>query len=266
MRRRVAGRGSGVWPAVWVAVWLAAGVAGHPGQAAGQSAGECMEKPANRGSVSVESNDAVQVFKWRVGRCEATVRMEGAVRLTSDFRAFAGISAGGLVRIESADGSRRRAVEVHPGSSGLAYEYRIDDRSAEFEPEGREWLAGFLLDMYRLTGYMAAERAAWILAERGPDALVAEVARLRGDRARRQYLLVALRNGGVDEGRLLNLAAGIESDHEAGELLLEYLARGVPAREYEDEFLAVLDTIESSHEYSRVAQALLRERGKGRSR
>jgi hypothetical protein len=190
------------------------------------------------------------------------VRIEGEVRLTADFTGIASLSRGGRVRIEENDGRAERRLDVRPGQSGaLTYDYEVDGRKVVFDAAGRTWLEGFLVNLYRVTGFAARERSAWILAQRGPEGVFAEIELLRGDHARRLYLetlLVERRADSAIVERALRLAGEtISSDHSLAELLIAIGDGFVMDERTRSAYLQAQRGIESDHDQRRVLTALL---------
>lgn len=246
------------------------------GAASPERAGAVQEGPAPVQEVSVlcgpadgeqtrglhnTSDDRVTI-EQDYGRCRSTVRIEGVIDFTPDFTRIAGLGSGAEMTIEVERPGGERRMEVRRGDGGEpVYTWRVDGEAAAFDAQAQAWLDAALVDVFRSTGYLARERARWMLTERGADGVLSEVERLRSDFGRATYLGILLAEGGLgaaDVGRALALAgSSIDSDHSLGQVLTAAASRYTldgPAR---DDFLRAAASIESDHTQGEVFEQAL---------
>ncbi len=213
-------------------------------------------------SQSSLSNDGIRIIETEYGSCRSSVRIEGELEFSDDFTKLTRLSSDGFLRLEvSRDGSRRR-LEARPGPGGRPeYAWSVDGRERPFDAEGERWLSAALLDLFRVSGYMATERATWILSREGPDGVLAEVERMQADHAQARYLSVLLERGSLTPAqvrRVIEVAGRqIESDHSLGEVLQATAASysfDAPTRAA---FLEAARSLESDHQQGEVFRTAL---------
>ncbi|MDX1578025.1 MAG: M56 family metallopeptidase [Gemmatimonadota bacterium] len=203
------------------------------------------------------SRDGVRTIEAEYGRCRSEVRIEGDIAFTEDFRGIARISPGGLLRIEvrREDGTRR--FEARPGSGGdPSITWTLDGDARAFDASGRAWLAGALLDLFRSSDYMAAERVAWILERDGTEGVFAEVDVMPADHARAAYLALLLERPDLsaqEVRRTLDVAGReVDSDHALGEVLIAAAERHPFDAATRGAFLEAASSLESDHRQGEV--------------
>ena len=125
-----------------------------------------------------------------------------------------------------------------------------------------QWLASLLLDLERHTGAFAAMRVPALLKSGGVDAVLAEVALLEGDYARRLYLTELLSSGTrLDDAtlaRVVRTAGGaIASDYELRTTLSAVAAAPAFGPAAMAAFVDAAGTIQSDYERRTTLVALL---------
>lgn len=223
---------------------------------------QCPPGEARTRSLSIDDGRGVRRAEWADAECSIEIRIEGDVEFNEDFTGFASISPGGLVRITERGDGVDRLLEIRPGAAGeLAYRYRLSGRDAPFDDDARAWLRALVPEFLRSSGIAAAERAQWLLRTQGVDGLLAEVTRLRGDRAQRLYLDALLEAGPHPSGtlvRALDVAGSeLKSDRELRLLLERIETRDLESPQVRRSFLRATTTIESDRELASVLVGLM---------
>ena len=226
----------------------------------------CLDSNSRRSGTSISSHDDdnIMTVKWVQGRCSGHVRMEGKVRMSGDLTGVASISSGGLFQIDEDDGSIERKLTVRPVGARLDYDYRVDGRQREFAADGKEWLSKALLNLYRSTGFAADERVDYLLAQKGPQAVLDEVTVMRSDYTQRIYLQKLLNRTNLSpalvQQAIQTAAQDIDSDYELAELLIAYANKYTFNDQTRKAFIDATRTIGSDYEQRRVLATAL---GKG---
>jgi hypothetical protein len=221
---------------------------------------ECVGgAPPERRARSVHVNDGMAV-SVTVGRCVLRFVAEGRVRFAEDYTDVAGIAPGGRVSLETDNGDVRRELELVPRGGALERRYRVDGAVRPYDADARRWVAGALTVMFRASGVAAEERARWILQRQGTEALIAELALLQGDYARRRYAQVLVASDGLDAAALARVlewaGANIASDYELAQVLVTG-ARGPIDPAVQRAFVAAAGSLESDYEIGRVLSTAL---------
>jgi len=128
-------------------------------------------------------------WRWRDGSASRELRISGRVEFTDDEADVRSLSPGGWFSIEDSRGLSSRRYQIAADNSGqLTRHYIVDGRDHPMDEEGRAWLRALLPDIVRETGIDARERVERLLKRGGPDAVLAEIAKIHSSSARRRYI------------------------------------------------------------------------------
>ena len=135
------------------------------------------------------------------------VWVDGDVTFSDDDRTVARIAAGGFLHVEERLGFRTRRVTVEPSSGGgVQVIHTVNGRSQPDDEESHDELARLFLRVIRLTAIGAEPRVDRLLAERGVDGVLDELAHIEGSRANSRYLTALLQQGTLDAAELAEVA------------------------------------------------------------
>jgi hypothetical protein len=168
-------------------------------------------------------------FSWSNNGEHLEVKYHGTFALSDDDTDIVRMSPGSSVRVSDGKWLRGRSVEFSADSSGkISRRYYVGGSERPFEPEGREWLKQMMPRFVRMSGFNAKERAARILRNGGPSAVLAEISQIQGDYAKKVYFVELLRIARLDAAtaqRLLEQAGReVDSDYELASILTEATA------------------------------------------
>jgi beta-lactamase regulating signal transducer with metallopeptidase domain len=228
-------------------------------QEAGAMCGPADGEAHSRSSITNNDRRTIEV---EYGDCTSTVRIDGDVEFTENFSAIARLASNAFMRFDVERGRSTRRLEVRPGSGGRPeYKWTMDGRDQTFDAAAERWLASALLDLFRSSSYMARERATWIMRERGPDGIFAEVGLMLADHAQSTYLSILLEQGNLsssDVRRVIEVAGReIESDHALGQVLLATAESYTFDAVSRAAFLQAATSLESDHTQGMVFEAAL---------
>ncbi|HLZ44622.1 MAG TPA: M56 family metallopeptidase, partial [Gemmatimonadales bacterium] len=186
----------------------------------------CSGASAHSHSSTQEENDDVTI-DLTAGRCVVRLASVGKFTFNDDFTDIAAVAADGqvVVEVDYGAGESDRRLTIRRGSGGaLERTYKVDGETKAFDADARAWFSETLTYILRRTGFMAKERAQWILNHKGLQGLFDELNQISGDYARRIYFQAAIESGKLDAAgyeRVVALAVQtIDSDYELAELLI----------------------------------------------
>ena len=296
-------------PAVAAVVAIAPAVPATPRVAAREatqsvpsapSAPSAPSTPSAPSAPTESSQNSSGNFVWTNDNERLTVRWTGKFRLSDDERDIAWVEDGATLTI--ADGwvfTDRVEFRGLPGDQ-VERKYYRSGFQRELDADGRAFLATVIQRMIR-SGMFASERVARILKQGGPDAVLAEVDRLKSDSShvkrvyytallkqadlnsaqlsrllekvastmtsdfeKRMVMIQALQEGNVTEEQralVARAAAKMSSDFEQRQVLAAALAAEKLAPAVVSAVLDALQTVNSNHERSTVLVDLARKGG-----
>lgn len=156
------------------------------------------------------------------GDYKLRLKMTGKVVFNDDSSDIAHLGAGAKFRVSETRDGVEREIRYFGKDGVIQREYRLDGKVVALDADGRAWLAKMLPDVMRESGINAEARGKQLLAKGGPDALLAEIAKIESDHSAGRYLAVLFANAKLDATQLtraLTLAKGIDSDFELRQAL-----------------------------------------------
>ena len=236
----------------------------HPAAAVDTLRGCSGESQHSHTMTSVENDDVS--ISFTLGNCTVKLSSVGKFQFTNDFSDIASVASGGQVVVEVDYGARERRVTFRRGSGGTIERiYKVDGDVQPFDADAKSWFGETLTYLFRRTGFMAEERARWILDTRGIQGLMDELAQLSGDYTRRIYYQAAVQSGKLDAAgyeRIVTLAGQtISSDYELAELLIAVSKTQPLTERMQAGFVTAAKSISSDYERHRVLTAALSRPG-----
>jgi beta-lactamase regulating signal transducer with metallopeptidase domain len=223
------------------------------------------EDGARRSSHSHEGDGDVVTLSITTGHCAITFDADGKFTFNDDFTDIATLASGGRIVIEVDYRAHDRRVTIQRRGNELERVYKVDGDVRPFDAEAKAWLNETLTFLLRRTGFMAEERARWILDRRGIQGLIDEFGQLTGDYTRRIYYQAAVESGKLDAAgyeRIVTLAGqSIESDYELAEFLIAVAQKQPLTEKMQAGFITASKKISSDYERHRVLKAALSRPG-----
>jgi beta-lactamase regulating signal transducer with metallopeptidase domain len=225
----------------------------------------CGAEGSRRSTHDHEGAGDVVTLSITTGRCAVSFDGDGKFTFNDDFTDIATLASGGRVVIEVDYGAHDRRVTIQRGGNGLERVHKVDGEVRPFDDEAKVWLRETLTFLLRRTGFMAEERARWILERRGIQGLTDEFGELSGDYTRRIYYQAAVESGKLDAAgyeRVVTLAGqSIDSDYELAELLITVSHKQPLTERMQAGFVTAAKSISSDYERHRVLRAALSRPG-----
>jgi len=210
-------------------------------------------------STSIENDDVT--ISFTLGNCMIKLSSVGKFEFNDDFTDIASVAKGGQVVVDVDYGAHDRRLTVRPSERI----YKVDGDVRPFDAEAKSWFSETMTYLFRRTGYMAEERARWILNHRGIQGLIDELGQLSGDYTRRIYYQAAVESGKLDAAgyeRLVTLAGQtISSDYELAEFLIAVSKTQPLTERMQAGFVTAAKSISSYYERHRVLTAALSRPG-----
>jgi len=210
-------------------------------------------------STSIENDDVT--ISFTLGNCTIKLSSVGKFEFNDDFTDIASVANGGQVVVDVDYGAHDRRLTVRPSERI----YKVDGDVRPFDAEAKSWFSETMTYLFRRTGYMAEERARWILNHRGIQGLIDELGQLSGDYTRRIYYQAAVESGKLDAAgyeRLVTLAGQtISSDYELAEFLIAVSKTQPLTERMQVGFVTAAKSIGSDYERHRVLSAALSRPG-----
>ena len=215
-------------------------------------------------NMSIDSDNGHQhwMAHWSGDDCSVDLLADGKIEFNADANEIQSITAGGFFQVDQRQGNSWKQVRVTPGSTGLQYVYKVNGTDQPFDAQAKDWLAKFLLELERSTGFAAETRVHKLLAKGGPGAVLEEINHLHGDYVRSIYFRKLLGEPNLPADvvvRVINQAGEqIGSDYEKARVLME-VARQYPLQDEGSRtaFLNAAGKMNSDYEHSRVLIELL---------
>ena len=225
----------------------------------------CSAEGSRHSSHSHEGDGDVVTLSITTGRCAVSFDADGKFTFNDDFTDIATLASGGRIVIEVDYGAHDRRVTIQRRGNELERVYKVDGDVRPFDDDAKAWLKETLTFLLRRTGFMAEERARWILDRRGIQGLIEEFGELTGDYTRRIYYQAAVESGKLDAAgyeRIVTLAGqSIDSDYELAEFLIAVSQKQPLTERMQAGFVTAAKSISSDYERHRVLTAALSRPG-----
>jgi hypothetical protein len=213
----------------------------------------------------VDTNENEWVINHSDNGHELNFRIKGKPEFTEDYTDLKTLSPGGSVTIEEKTPAMTRKLEITAAADGqLQRKYSVNGAAREIDPDGKQWIAGVILDAVRQSGYDVERRVTKLFERGGAAAVLEEVALIKGDWAKGVYLRELLK------GRQLNatsarkvvgvVARDISSAYEKRQVLGAVPGKYLDDKETLDAFAAAIGTINSDYERGQALGMLVKDR------
>jgi len=185
------------------------------------------------------------------------------VEFNDDYTDVERMKEGGYFRLSERRGDTLRKLEVTLGADGqLKRQYWEQDAARPFDDAARKWLSRLLSDSVAGSGYDAQARVDRILRRGGANAVLAEIARLKTDYARRVYASALVERGNLSGEQLAKLLSqssrSMGSDYEKATLLILILKNNLTDAPVRAAFFETMNTLSSDYERGRVLAVLFK--------
>jgi hypothetical protein len=213
----------------------------------------------------VDTNENEWVMNHSDNGQEFNLKIKGKPEFTEDYSDLKSLSPGGSMTIEEKTPSGSRKLEITAGADGqLQRKYSVNDAAREIDGEGKQWVAGVILNAVRQSGYDAERRVTKLFERGGATAVLEEVALIKGDWAKGLYLKELLKGRQLDAASAKKVvgvvAHDISSAYEKGQVLGAVGGKYLDDKGTLDEFVAAITTIDSDYERGQALARLVKDR------
>lgn len=214
-----------------------------------------------------KSRDETQsVTRWihQDDDLKRSLEIRGKAEFNDDYTDVVSVSEGGWVIIEDVRGSQGYRYEVRrDGAGNLTRTFFVNGTVRPLDDSARSWLAKFVLNAVRQGGFDAEKRVQRLLSQKGVPGVLAEIAEISGDWAKRRYYQELIKQANLDANALRDVlrqvARDISSDYEQAQLLIAVAPMLTGKEAAIQPFFDAVATIKSDYEHSRVLKTLLKE-------
>lgn len=192
------------------------------------------------------------------------IEYEGEIIISDNDQDIVGITDGGYFKVKkSAFGSKRR-VEIDADRNGrLTKKYYVGRREKTYVPDGEDWLAEMLPEVFRTTTLGAESRFERIYEKAGVDGVIDEIEHLDGDNVKTHYFGLLLRKGLTpDETSKVVETIGdeIDSDHYLSNLLMDNRDAFMVSDQSITAYIEATESISSDHYLSEVLKDAIEDK------
>ena len=146
------------------------------------------------------------------GRC-VEVQLTGRIAFTADERDVATMGDGARARFRELVSGSDREVVITSDAGQPRRTYLVNGRSAEYDADGRAWLASMIVKAMRESGYNANERVARLEQQGGLNRVLTEIDSIVSTGAKRTYYASLLELGrSIPDGEMARLFTRIKRD------------------------------------------------------
>lgn len=212
--------------------------------------------------------ETTNVTRWENTDTEIGLRrrleIRGKAEFNDDYTDVNSVSEGGWVIVEEQRGAQSYRYEVRRDGAGqLTRSFYVNGAARALDETGKTWLAKMVLDAVRQGGIDTEKRVSRILAERGVPGVLAEIAQINGDWAKRNYYEQLLKQANLDANALRDVlrqvARDISSDYETAQMLTAVAPMLIGKDAAIQPFFDAVATIKSDYERSRVLKKILKQ-------
>ena len=214
---------------------------------------------------TIDTHKHEWVMNHSDGGREFKLRIKGKPEFTEDYSDLRALAPGGSVAIEEKTPSVTRKLEITAAVDGqLQRKYSVEGAPRELDAEGKQWVAGIILNAVRQSGFDAERRVTRLFERGGAAAVLEEVALIKGDYAKALYLKHLLKDRQLDAAsarRVVQVAArDISSAYEKQQVFAAVAGKYLDDTDTLAEFATAIGTIDSDYERGEALAALVEDR------
>lgn len=220
------------------------------------------QKKSDQDHISING----RTLRWEHSSSDDGTKITLALKnaqFNDDYTDVERIAPDGYFRVSEERGGTVQRLEITPEADGqLKRVYSRGGETRPFDESARKWLARLLQESVAGSGFDAEARVARVLKRSGANGVLAEIARLKSDYARRVYSNVLIEQGNLSGEQLAKLlsqsARTIGSDYEKATLLIHVLKNNLTDKGARAAFFETVGTIGSDYERGRVLAVLFK--------
>jgi ribosome-binding factor A len=190
------------------------------------------------------------------------VRVKGNAEFNDEYSDLKSLSPNGSVRVRDSRGTQIRRLEIEADSNGnLKRTYWVNDNPHAFDAEAQKWMTALMLELVRQSGFDAEHRVAKIYGQGGANAVLTEIALIKGDYAKSLYFRHLLKTPSLDAASVRAVVPQIARDLSSAYEKRQALA-AVPEKYLQDEavlneLIAAAGTVNSDYERGQLLAVFL---------
>lgn len=193
------------------------------------------------------------------------VRLKGKAEFNDDYSELKTLTPFGSLRVRDSRGAQVRRLEIEADANGaLKRSYWLGDHPHAFDAEAQQWMTALMLELVRQSGFDAERRVARLFAQGGPDgvdAVIKEIALIKGDYGRSRYFRHLLKQPALDVAAVPRIvqqsASDISSSYEKRQVLSAVPSKFLSEAAVLSELIAAAGTIDSDYERGQIMAVFL---------
>jgi len=215
------------------------------------------EAVAQKTSISINSSrSGSQKIQVKTPFTSFEIEYEGEITISDDDSDIVGISDGGYFKMKKSAFGNKRKIEIDADRNGvLTKKYYIGRREKPYIPQGEDWLAEMLPDVFQTTTVGAESRHERIFGRGGVNASIREIESQDGDYTKTHYfgLLLNEELSNTDLAKVIaSIGDEVDSDHYLAELLSGNRRSFLSSPEAINSYIRAAGSIDSDHYLSEV--------------
>lgn len=223
--------------------------------------GGWLDRSARSGIHRIQEGEVELDFTTRSAAAVLSVRAEGDVRLRPDGSGIERLGDGDYLDATLERSGDARRVRFDGLDGRIERRYLVGAEARAWDADADRVVAELMPLLFRETGLQAEERVAWLLEQRGPQAVLDEIELIDGDVVQRRYTVAYAQTGPLPDAalhRLLRLAErGIGLDPELRTALIGVYRAQNPAGERLAALIEAAGSIGLDSELGRVLVTVL---------
>lgn len=221
-----------------------------------------QEKKSDHDHISIHGSS----LRWEHSSSDDGTNITLAVKnaqFNDDYTDVERIASDGYFRVSEERAGIVQRLEITPEADGqLKRVYSVRGETRPYDSAARKWLARLLEDSVVGSGFDAEARVAKVLKRSGASGVLAEIARLKTDYARRVYSSFLIEQGNLTGDQLAKLLSQsgrtMGSDYEKATLLIQVLKNNLKDAGVRAAFFEMAGTLSSDYERGRVLAVLFK--------
>ena len=224
--------------------------------------GKKQEKKSDHDHVQINGTTLRWEHSSSDDRTKITLALKNA-QFNDDYTDVERIATDGYFRVSEERGGLVQRLEIKPQpDEQLTRVYSVGGETRPYDTAARKWLARLLENSVVGSGFDAEARVAKVLKRSGAKGVLAEIARLKTDYARRVYSSVLIEQGNLSGEQLAKLLSQsthtISSDYEKATLLILVLKNNLKDAGVRSAFFEMVSSLRSDYERGRVLAVLFK--------
>lgn len=190
------------------------------------------------------------------------VRTKGQLEFNDDYSDLKSLTPNGSMRVRDTRSAATRRLDIEADSNGnLKRTYWVNDSAQAFDADARQWMVALMLELVRQGGFDAERRTAKLFAQGGANAVLDEIALIKGDYGKSVYFRHLLKQSSLNSASVPNIvqriARDLNSAYEKRQALSAVSEQHLREAGVLNELIAATGTVDSDYERGQLLKVFL---------